>query len=90
MSDALKPGTRMVFKYNCDMSDTSCHVELRDRSPAYVTVVELTPPEPGWENSTLEERDAAAMPFVYTIKWNDGFTHGAFEDELTPMPAEVP
>ena len=83
MADVYPPGTRVCSTYNCDMSDSSEHVDLRDRSPAYVTVVELMEPEPGWEASTRAERDEAAMPFVYTIKFDDGFKHDAFEDELT-------
>lgn len=75
-------GSVAQFTYNCDTSDNSSHVDLRDRSPAHVVVIGPPDVEPGWEHSTVEERDAACMPWVYPIRFEDGYESAAFEDEL--------
>ncbi len=81
-------GAQMLFTYNCDMSDGSAHVEWRNRSPQIVTVIARCEPDEGWEESTLEERDEAAMPWSYTVRWDDGFEGDVFEDELAVIVDE--
>jgi hypothetical protein len=76
-------GSRLLFAYNCDRSDASAHVAWHDRSGQSVTVVGRYDVDVGWESSTRAERVDAAMPWVYLVRWDDGFEGGAFEDELT-------
>lgn len=76
-------GSSVLFTYNCDQSDGSAHAHLRGRSPSIVTIVRLCEVEPGWECSSRSERDDAAMPWVYTVRFPDGLEDDAFEDELS-------
>lgn len=82
----IPSGALRIFVYNCDMSDSSDHVDHRDRSGQVVEVIGLPDWEPGWEASTRDERDDEAMPWVYPIRFSDGHIGGAFEDEID-MPA---
>ena len=76
-------GKTFWFEYHCLESKDSCDVELWKRSQQKVKVLSIK--EYG-EGKTKLERLDNGTPRIYKIKFNDGFTGDAFEDELIASP----
>ncbi len=67
------------FEYHCLESDASSDADLWYRSHSRVQVTGITEQGVG---DTPEERAEEGCPRVYRIRFEDGFEHDAFEDEL--------
>jgi len=80
-----KPGDICWFEYHCNESPESCDADLWYRSHQKVKVVKLDAKGYG---KTKIERGENGHPAVYIIQFDDGFSKGAFEDELVDSPKE--
>ena len=67
------------FEYHCNESEDSAHAELWHHTHQQVTVLGVD--DPGY-GGTPEERAEEGQPRVYFIRFDDGYEHSAFEDEL--------
>jgi len=84
--DIWKPGETAWFEYHCWMSHNSADAQLWYRSQQQVEILRLTDCEVTEELDNFNKRTDAGMPWVYTIKFADGFIGDAFEDELLTDP----
>lgn len=78
-------GDRAWFEYHCLESDESCDVEVWRHSHEQVEVIGIpVDQEPLAQSAELtpQERLAEGIPRLYTVRWEDGFEHDVFEDEL--------
>lgn len=79
--EAWIPGDTAWFEYHCWESLESLDAPAWLHSQQQVTVV-AEGPHDGWPGSTFAERAEAGQPKVYSIRFADGLTWDAFEDEL--------
>jgi 8-oxo-dGTP pyrophosphatase MutT (NUDIX family) len=84
----LKPiGSRLWFEYHCLESHDSSDAQLWYRSHQRVTIVDLKDSEiPAYESAYW--RSYQGMPLAYTIRFADGSTFAATEDELLDSPKD--
>lgn len=73
-------GSRPYFEYHCWESPQSLDAPAWRRSHQRVTVLAVE--ENDSAGMTRAERDEAAMPFTYQVRFPDGVEWTAFEDEL--------
>lgn len=73
------------FEYHCLESEDSSDAELWHHSHQQVLILGEDEYE-SLPNSTFDERSEAGLPKVYRIRFADGCTHSAFEDELLVDP----
>jgi hypothetical protein len=76
-----EPGEVAFFEYHCLESEDSQDVDLWVRSHTKVTILELQVNSS--EGMLLAEREEAAMPFTYQVRFFDGTEGGVWEDELS-------
>ena len=84
-------GETAWFEYHCWESDESADADLwhRTHQPVVVTSpisVDVYGAEPPEGLATVDERNEAAMPGVYQIRFPDGYPGTAWEDELLESP----
>lgn len=85
-------GERAWFEYHCLESPRSSDAEAWYRSHRPVTVVAeeagsgQRDPAGGCYLPSYADRCEAAMPLTYRVRWDDGFEHSAWEDELLVSP----
>lgn len=82
-----KPGTTAWFEYHCWESPESADAELWYHSHQQVTVLECENAEYFGDMTQIQRADAACL-LAYKIKFADGFTHVATEDELVDSREE--
>ena len=75
------PGETAWFEYHCWESPESNDAPAWYRSHQRVTVLSLQ--ENDGAGMTRAERDDAATPFTYTVRFPDGLEWCAIEDELS-------
>lgn len=79
-------GERAWFEYHCWESPRSQDAPAWYHSHQQVTVLAVD--ENDSAGMTRAERDDAAMPFTYTVRFDDGLEWAVFEDELTADRAD--
>lgn len=78
--DEIPPGSVRWFEYHCLESHDSADAKLWYRSHQQVTVGVCENPEYG--DLSQDERYEAGCPLAYGVKFSDGFTYTAMENEL--------
>ena len=79
-----QPG-KYWYEYHCYEGHDSSDAELWYHSHQKVNVLSLV--EQGF-GDTPEERGNNGQPAVYNVRFSDGFTGDAFEDEILDSPSE--
>lgn len=74
-------GQRFWFEYHCNEAHDSSHAELWYHSHQQCTVVGDAESD-GDKADTFEERCASCTQLLYRVRFDDGFEHDVFEDEL--------
>jgi len=86
--DIIKPG-RYWYEYHCLESPASNDAELWYRSHQPVEVLGISPEaETAGINLTRTQRAEDGIPLVYSIRFDDGHTGEAWEDEILDHPNE--
>ena len=85
LRDRWAPGETARFTYGLpwDGGSEIC-ADLYHRTGQVVTILTLHEND-GGEFPTAAERGDAGVPFSYDVQFPDGFTYGAFEDELESL-----
>ena len=82
LQDIIETGARVRFAYGLPADPSSEISErLAHRSGQMVEVLGFEPND-AEEGSTAEERADAGTPVTYAVRFPDGHTDTAFEDEL--------
>lgn len=84
--ESWEAGSRACFEYHCYEGHDSADAEAWYRSHQNVTVLKRNDPDPYSEGMTQQERSAEGVPHTYRVRWDDGFEHDAWEDELMTHP----
>jgi hypothetical protein len=79
LKNLWRPGEMAYFEYHCYMGHDSADAELWYRTHQPVLVVKMTAPGAG---RTYNDRAKAGVPRMWRIRFLDGGTGDAFEDEL--------
>jgi GNAT superfamily N-acetyltransferase len=72
-------GEAAFFEYHCNRAHDSGDAEVWYRSHQPVTILKTVHVGVG---RTFSSRGNNGEPKIYKVKWNDGFEHDVFEDEL--------
>lgn len=81
LKDIFKIGNEYFFEYHCLESHDSSDAELWYKSHQKVTILEILEPD-FTPSKTFKERMEEGLPLTYLVRFNDGFTYHAMEDEL--------
>ena len=73
------------FEYHCLESPSSCDAEIWYRSHSKIEILGIV--EMG-NGETLQERAEIGEPRVYRARFEDGFEHDVYEDEVMNAPDE--
>lgn len=87
--DNWESGERACFEYHCLESHDSSDAQAWYRSQQPVTVLGMAEEQEEFSkdpSTTFSERMEEGMPRVYKARWDDGYEHDVWEDELLTSP----
>lgn len=86
MREQWYPGDMTWFEYHCNESDDSPDAPAWHHSHQRARVLWESKNTDAWPGSIFRERAEAGQPKVYHVRFADGLTWDAFEDELLLDP----